>query len=100
MQPPPNVAALPINTHHVNGMPVANLTKSITQGPVITPAVAAFSPGRLVRMPSRKTPSRIPRVTEAIDSPDYSTEPQWLATIPTAARIPAQNMVENRDTIR
>ncbi len=91
---------LPIGTHHVNGIFVPNFTDNIATEPAITPKIAAFSPVRFVSTPNRKTPSRIPSVTDAIDRPDSSTEPHWLATIAIPPSTAPQNTVDSRDTRR
>ena len=62
--------------------------------------MAAFSPGRFVSTPSRNTPSRMPRVTEAMERPDSSTEPHWLATSAMAASTAPQKTVDKRETLR
>src|SRR5580704_15690445 len=85
--PAMKVVVLPINTHQVQAIGVKTRTYMITAKPATTPKEAAFWPTRRVSSPS---------VTEAIERPDSSTDPQWRATIPMATRTMAQATVANR----
>ena len=67
-------------------MGVAKRTYRTADSPASTPAMAAHSRTRRVSTPSRNTPSNRPSVTDAMERPDSSTDPQWRASIPIRKR--------------
>src|SRR6202022_3222890 len=88
----------PINTYHVNAIFVRRHTQRMVMSPANIPASASLAFERRLSVPRRKSPSKLPKGSDATVSPASSTGPQ--VTRPKHMSTTPHNSVMRRDSRR